>query len=199
MFWFVVIVGQVSNELLLFFVACSCDCEPHTGRCLCNVTESGCCDIDQYIGPSGTCLPCVCNSMGSIGVCDIEGVCVCKPGVGGAECDQCLDGYYNMTIYGCVPCGCDNDGSINNTCDEYSGQCNCRGNVEGVKCDSCPDGFLGPLPINSAKACIECFCNGYSKQCKSESGWYWTVTEDTFETSRSADQWSSTGDIEYDQ
>ena len=132
-------------------------------------------------------------------MCHLNGTCVCRPGMGGAKCDQCLDGYYNMTDSGCIPCGCDDNGSVNKTCDEYSGQCNCRGNVGGVKCDSCPLGSLGPLPPTSAKPCVECFCNGYSKQCKSEAGWYWAEAEDEFETSQSADQWQSSGDIEYNE
>ena len=104
-----------------------------------------------------------------------------------------------MSDTGCSPCGCGLAGSVNKSCDQSSGQCNCRDNVGGVKCDTCLAGYLGPLPASAAKTCIECFCNGYSFECQSEAGWYWARTVDTFDASRSSDEWSSNGDIEYDE
>ena len=47
---------------------------------------------------------CGCDAIGSVSaVCSQRGgACTCKPGVGGRTCDQCLPGYYNFTISGCL-------------------------------------------------------------------------------------------------
>lgn len=51
---------------------------------------------------------CQCSKAGTLaGVnkCDMStGQCVCKPDVGGRDCDRCLDGFYNLqesNPYGC--------------------------------------------------------------------------------------------------
>lgn len=49
------------------------------------------------------CLPCYCNSVGSVGPgCSSRGQCVCKQGVQGARCDQCANGA-PITSQGCEP------------------------------------------------------------------------------------------------
>jgi coxsackievirus/adenovirus receptor len=69
--------------------------------------------------------------------CDNEGKCLCKPGVGGEKCDQCLANYYGFSETGCQPCGCVVAGSLDNEprCDPVSGDCLCKENVEGTRCD----------------------------------------------------------------
>lgn len=49
------------------------------------------------------CQKCSCDPLGSMNdVCDsITGQCVCKPGVGGLYCDQCLPNYYGFSLVGC--------------------------------------------------------------------------------------------------
>ena len=69
--------------------------------------------------------------------CDNEGKCLCKPGVGGEKCDQCLPNYSGFSETGCQPCGCVVSGSLDNEprCDPVSGDCLCKENVEGTRCD----------------------------------------------------------------
>lgn len=49
------------------------------------------------------CVPCSCHEVGSVStICDpVSGLCDCKPGVFGAGCDTCLDGYYDFSDVGC--------------------------------------------------------------------------------------------------
>ncbi|XP_059905121.1 netrin-4-like [Gadus macrocephalus] len=41
----------------------------------------------------------------------------CKPGVGGAQCDRCMVGYWGFHAYGCRPCDCAGG------CDPFTGDC----------------------------------------------------------------------------
>ncbi|CAG9860176.1 unnamed protein product [Phyllotreta striolata] len=90
--------------------------------------------------PNG-CEECDCNRsgvLGGIGVCDTEsGQCVCKPAVVSRSCSVCSDGTYALedtNLFGCIDCGCDVGGSINNICDKKTGQCTCQPRVEGRTC-----------------------------------------------------------------
>lgn len=49
------------------------------------------------------CQPCNCNKDGSVeNYCDTHsGQCPCKMGVEGLLCDECQDGYYDLTSEGC--------------------------------------------------------------------------------------------------
>lgn len=49
------------------------------------------------------CQQCSCDEIGSINnICDsVIGHCVCKPGIGGQYCEQCLPNYYGFSILGC--------------------------------------------------------------------------------------------------
>ena len=38
----------------------------------------------------------------------------------GRRCDQCEDGYWNITSSGCVSCNCDSIGSTELSCDQVS-------------------------------------------------------------------------------
>ncbi|XP_003973560.2 netrin-4 [Takifugu rubripes] len=46
-----------------------------------------------------------------------SGQCRCKPGVGGADCGQCLPGFWGFSEEGCKPCTCPR------SCDPTTGQC----------------------------------------------------------------------------
>ena len=59
--------------------------------------------------------------------------------------------------FGC--CGCNEDGSVNEECNE-SGQCQCKENVVGVKCDSCSPGHLNNFP-----GCKDCKENVVGEKC----------------------------------
>ena len=183
---------------IYLYIACSCpDCEPHTGRCPCDPSDILCCSFDKYAtpGPNLTviCESCDCHPNGSYGVCHNDSTCVCKPGVGGVRCDQCLPGYHSLTDMGCTSCDCNPGGSTNTTaCNVDTGECECRQSVEGVKCDTCPNGTLGPV-VGGAVPCIECYCSGYSGMCESQSGWYGAET-----VSNGISGWRTTGDIIYE-
>lgn len=49
------------------------------------------------------CPPCECNTNGSSDTfCDTEtGQCPCKMGIEGLKCDECMDGYFGLSIDGC--------------------------------------------------------------------------------------------------
>ena len=54
--------------------------------------------ITHYLGWKG-CKECTCNSQGTVqgSSCDLRtGECECKPGVTGAQCDQCLPEHYGF-------------------------------------------------------------------------------------------------------
>lgn len=118
------------------------------------------------------CSPCSCNADGSVSsVCDsVTGDCMCKPGVGGSNCEECLDGYFGFSSDGCAPCACNDNGATSNVCDKQTGRCTCRLNIEGDNCDMCSSGYF-----NLSASCIECGCNtdgtvGSSISCHEESG-----------------------------
>ena len=49
-----------------------------------------------------------------------NGQCVCRDHVTGRRCNQCEEGYWNMTSSGYVSCNCDTIGSAVLTCDQVS-------------------------------------------------------------------------------
>ena len=56
-------------------------------------------------------------------------------------------------------------------CDGVTGECECVEGVMGRRCDSCPAHSVGP-DLNMAAPCTDCFCNGYSRRCSTDEGWY---------------------------
>jgi coxsackievirus/adenovirus receptor len=56
---------------------------------------------------------------------------------------------------GCQPCNCDPVGSLNHTCDLYTGQCQCRPGVTGQRCDVCQPYQYG----FSLAGCKPCECD----------------------------------------
>ncbi|KAF7662191.1 hypothetical protein LDENG_00243610 [Lucifuga dentata] len=114
------------------------------------------------------CLPCHCNSNGSVSLqCDAEGRCVCRGGVTGEKCDTCQAGFHSLGPGGCRPCECDPSGSVDD-CSPLDGRCYCKPNVEGQSCDRCKPGFFNLQQVNPA-GCQLCFCFGHSLACASST------------------------------
>ncbi len=105
-----------------------------------NIFWSDVCDLSNVL-PVWI-AACVCNRAGSTYCNPDNGDCVCKPGVAGLHCDQCMLGYWGFDEYGCKPCQCAGD------CDPYTGDCMIR--------------WLCPLKIlnNQQKgSCLYCHFN----------------------------------------
>uniref|UniRef100_A0A3B5M4G7 Usher syndrome 2A (autosomal recessive, mild) n=1 Tax=Xiphophorus couchianus TaxID=32473 RepID=A0A3B5M4G7_9TELE len=172
-------------------IPCDCDplgslssfCEPSGGQCECKpgVGEGHHCDSCRHgyhtleQRNSLGCLPCVCDSSGTVpeGVCDMRtGQCPCKEGVEGAHCTSCVQNYYNRSLsQGCVPCICDPRGTVTgSTCDSATGQCVCIPSRHGKDCSSCRPGFY-LTPDHSV--CLECDCHptgAMQLSCESQNG-----------------------------
>ncbi|KAK7082221.1 Laminin subunit gamma-1 [Halocaridina rubra] len=157
------------------------NCNRTTGECLKCIYNTGGFYCDQCLSgfygdalalPKGDCRPCHCNAYGTVSerygppVCDqVTGQCQCKPHVIGLKCDQCEEGFWNITSgVGCEPCSCDSIGALNGTCDVRSGQCFCHVGVTGRKCDMCEPFHYG----FSREGCKPCDCDpvgSVSLQC----------------------------------
>lgn len=48
------------------------------------------------------------------------GICDCKPGTNGSNCDRCSPGHWGLHLGGCRPCECCPNGSVNESCDQVS-------------------------------------------------------------------------------
>ncbi|KAM4712242.1 netrin-4 isoform 3-T3 [Anableps anableps] len=103
-----------------------CDCLHNTEGRQCEKCKPGFYrDPQRPHAAPDSCRPCNCHPMGSMpfhvtdgSLCDpSNGNCICKPGVGGAQCDRCMVGYWGFHEYGCRPCDCARD------CDPYTGDC----------------------------------------------------------------------------
>lgn len=102
-----------------------------------------------------------------LALCDSRsGHCECKNYVMGRKCDQCIQGYWDISgENGCQSCGCNMFGSHNLTCDQFTGKCYCRPGVIGTKCDQCAPYHYG----FSEKGCAKCDCDrigSKSLQCR---------------------------------
>ncbi|XP_063848285.1 agrin-like isoform X1 [Scylla paramamosain] len=154
----------------------------------CHQSEWGCCDdgINFASGPEREGCPeaCRCHRLGSIREpCDaVTGVCECRPGVGGKNCDRCLPGYYGLNrvkegAIGCTPCGCSLFGSLRTDCMQMTGECVCKPGVSGHQCTVCPKGqVLRPigcvyedLRVPAATTCdlLQCHFGG---KCQEKDG-----------------------------
>uniref|UniRef100_A0A3Q0RBB8 Usher syndrome 2A (autosomal recessive, mild) n=1 Tax=Amphilophus citrinellus TaxID=61819 RepID=A0A3Q0RBB8_AMPCI len=139
------------------------DCDSYTGQCVCKEhVEGRRCDscshgfhtLEQR--NSLGCLPCVCDTSGTVPgvVCDMQtGQCPCKDGVEGVQCTNCAHNYYNRTLnletlLLCHPCACDPVGSTNGLCHPDTGICECKLLVTGDKCDLCQLGASHLDPDN---------------------------------------------------
>ena len=107
------------------------------------------------------------------------GKCICKKFVQGIYCNECTEGYFNLTkenSNGCSLCDCNSEGTLSNAdtnlnlCDKTTGKCLCKTNyVQGSKCDRCMNSMY-----NLENGCIDlCNCDPYGSQsptCDQTSG-----------------------------
>ncbi|KAJ2947920.1 hypothetical protein O0L34_g9712 [Tuta absoluta] len=129
---------------------------PEKSQIKCQESWHGCCSdgVTAARGPGGAGCPsqCGCHRLGSeTEMCDEEGQCVCRPGVGGEKCDRCEPGYWGLPrigtgITGCIPCGCSAFGSVREDCEQMTGRCVCKPGTQGQKCTVCSnhEHTLGP-------------------------------------------------------
>ncbi|XP_039250943.2 uncharacterized protein LOC120328499 [Styela clava] len=146
--------------------AISLSCDVNTGVCECLPGYSGTkCEncISGYFGDD--CRECECSEVGTdkstcdedFCTCDASGQCSCLPHVIGRSCEECEDGYWNITSgEGCVPCACHKAGSSSNVCNKQTGECDCLPGHSGIKCQKCNQGYSRE---DSASPCVECDCN----------------------------------------
>uniref|UniRef100_A0A4W3IE40 Basement membrane-specific heparan sulfate proteoglycan core protein n=1 Tax=Callorhinchus milii TaxID=7868 RepID=A0A4W3IE40_CALMI len=146
--------------------------------------------IDEYFRPqrvspydSDPCVPCRCNSIGSLHSKCIKddkhveedllpGSCRCKPGFGGVRCDRCAFGFTGFP--NCFRCSCSAAGSSNT--DPCIEPCICKASVEGENCDMCKKGFYN-LQLKNPNGCDQCFCSGVSTYCENCPWTYDSVTD----------------------
>ncbi|NXI37250.1 LAMA1 protein, partial [Galbula dea] len=150
-------------------------CDTFTGQCLkCLRNTAGHhCEkcAEGYYGDAvseKSCRACACHVNGSLSrTCHHEtGFCDCRSNVIGERCDQCLSGYYGLLPgLGCLPCNCNQFGSVSQECD-HQGQCHCLPGVAGAKCDACAPGFH----TFQAGGCTPCDCAHTQNNCDADSG-----------------------------
>eukprot|EP00062_Callorhinchus_milii_P022742 gi/632980837/ref/XP_007907258.1/ PREDICTED: netrin-4 isoform X1 [Callorhinchus milii] len=110
------------------------DCKHNTEGQHCHRCQPGFYrDLRSHVSAPDVCKPCSCHAVGSSSFlvrrspwCEpSHGDCVCKPGVAGPYCDQCMVGYWGFGQYGCRPCACAG------SCDPFTGDCiNSNGDIE---------------------------------------------------------------------
>ncbi|XP_077013314.1 laminin subunit gamma-2 [Tamandua tetradactyla] len=163
-------------------IPCNCQgggaCDPDTGDCYSGDenpdVQCADCPIGFYNDPQDprSCKPCPCHNGFSCSVMPEteEVVCNnCPPGVTGARCELCAEGYFgdpfgeHGPVRSCQPCQCNNnvDPSALGNCDRLTGQClRCTHNTAGFHCDQCKAGYFGdPLAPNPVDKCRACNCN----------------------------------------
>ncbi|XP_036297904.1 laminin subunit gamma-2 [Pipistrellus kuhlii] len=175
-------------------IPCNCQgggtCDPDTGDCYSGDEnpDIGCadCPLGFYNDPHDprSCKPCPCRNGFSCSVMPEteEVVCNnCPPGVTGARCELCAEGYFGDPfgergpLRSCQPCQCNNnvDPSASGNCDRLTGRClKCIHNTAGAHCDQCKPGYFGdPLAPNPADKCRACNCNPMGSEpmeCRSD-------------------------------
>ncbi|XP_042225500.1 laminin subunit beta-1-like isoform X3 [Homarus americanus] len=151
-------------------------CDHETGQCPClpNVLGLECdhCAPNHWKIASGMgCEACACDPVGSYSdQCNeqyrqgygghsnsFDGICECRPGFGGRQCNQCQTNFYGNPRIECLACNCNFEGSETLQCDHDTGRCKCREGIGGNKCDECARGFTGRAPY--CQPCGECFDN----------------------------------------
>lgn len=142
------------------------NCDPSTGeclQCLYNTTGPHCeyCQ-DNFYGDAlnQNCSECFCNLLGTdakLGPCDrYTGQCPCLPNVEGRDCGRCKEDHWAIARgTGCIPCECDEVGSLSTTCNEFTGDCKCKDGFGGEKCNQCQEKFWG----DPNTECFPCSCN----------------------------------------
>ncbi|KAL0966039.1 hypothetical protein UPYG_G00289930 [Umbra pygmaea] len=137
-------------------------CPPGTTGSRCHICQEGFFGdpLGEYSSQAVPCQPCNCNGHtdpSAVRSCDPEtGMCLkCLNNTTGYSCETCLNGYHhNVPSEACIPCGCDPQGSLLNTCSDQ-GQCICKDDFEGLKCkhSKCPSCF------NTVKYQLEGYTN----------------------------------------
>uniref|UniRef100_A0AAZ3PLT4 Laminin subunit alpha 3 n=1 Tax=Oncorhynchus tshawytscha TaxID=74940 RepID=A0AAZ3PLT4_ONCTS len=153
------------GQRLCHEVTGQCICPPQTVKPACDVCESQTFSYHPLVGCEG----CDCSPSGvrpNTGRdCDRDtGQCICKPRIGGRQCDRCAAGFYRFPK--CLPCSCNQGGVTADVCHPDTGQCLCKRNVQGALCDACRDGSFHFDPSHP-RGCISCFCFGANSQCQS--------------------------------
>ncbi|CAF0768521.1 unnamed protein product, partial [Didymodactylos carnosus] len=117
----------------------------------CHYSLFGCCSDGVTPAPGyekrGCPERCACNQHGSsASTCDpYNGVCYCKPAVGGPTCSNCENNYWGFSRListnntGCIPCGCNPFGSVRQDCFQGNGSCACKPYTTGRTCDKCKE------------------------------------------------------------
>ena len=145
------------------------DCVDNTSGAQCESCQ------DFFYRPSGisqdspnACQPCSCLAAGVTDSGDCRrgdntdgsgsGQCSCKSFVTGRSCNQCMEGYFNLSASipeGCELCRCNTTGTVasSGVCDMVTGQCPCKPNVVGMDCSSCAPGHYG---IERDGGCLAC-------------------------------------------
>lgn len=175
-------------------IPCNCQgggaCDPDTGDCYSGDenpdVECADCPIGFYNDPHDprSCKPCPCHNGFSCSVMPEteEVVCNnCPPGVTGARCELCADGYFGDPfgergpVRPCQRCQCNSnvDPTASGNCDQLTGRClKCIHNTAGIYCDQCKAGYFGdPLAPNPADKCRACNCNTMGSEpgeCRSD-------------------------------
>ncbi|XP_065805141.1 laminin subunit alpha-1 [Labrus bergylta] len=130
--------GYWGRNLVTGCKPCSCSaagsstpqCDLTNGQCRCKegFTGRSCdqCSPGYYGYPK--CLECGCEMAGTdekfcnktLGVCDCghTGKCVCKVGVAGRRCEECVSGWFALSADGCLPCFCS---GLSRDCEEQGG------------------------------------------------------------------------------
>lgn len=129
--------------------------------------------LDRQPTDPSPCVACNCNPAGITdgGNCtqnqgaggEIVGQCSCKRNVIGLKCDTCRPSFFGLSadnLDGCLPCGCNTDGTFNgvDTCDPENGQCLCKANVMGTRCNQCRNGTMD-LSASNPLGCSVCQCD----------------------------------------
>nr|KAF6335431.1 hypothetical protein mPipKuh1_008104 [Pipistrellus kuhlii] len=123
-------------------------CDPRTGRCQRCLHHShgpGCahcrrCSCD----PRGT-VPARCPSWAEVCFCDpVNGQCPCRPHTVGRACSRCAPLFWNLGgPWGCEPCSCRAQHTLQPVCHPVTGQCPCWPGFGGCTCSRCEDGSWG--------------------------------------------------------
>ncbi|KAI3385478.1 hypothetical protein SNEBB_007037 [Seison nebaliae] len=161
-----------------------CDnCKDNTEGVHCQSCKNGFFhDPSLSIFHKNSCQKCQCDPRGSIRgrYCAAEedkennieaGKCFCNRFVSGKNCDECMDGYYNLSReheYSCLQCQCNRLGTVDQICDKNFGRCLCNTNVTGELCDQCKKNFYS---LESGCKPCECDVDGStSAECDSVTG-----------------------------
>lgn len=139
----------VKDNKILGMSPGDCFCKENVYGKTCDHCKRGFYNL-TYSNPEG-CDSCRCLINGTVNSsisCIETGQCLCKAYVTNKQCDECRDGYFNLTSqnqYGCHDCLCDLGASVSLACNKTSGICSCHvPQIYGEKCRQIKDGFFYP-------------------------------------------------------